>query len=385
MLDDALTVSDAPARQRNIAIDALRGAVMVLMALDHARDFYGDGFSTEPTNLATTTVALFFTRWVTHYCAPVFVLLAGTAAYLYRDKNGPAAGSRFLLTRGLWLVFLELTAMRLGWTPNITWSFTVAQVIWAIGWSMVVLSALSRLPLRAVAIIGAAIVALHNLFDGLKHAAFGSMEWLWVIAHDGGPLEPVRGHQLYVAYPVLPWIGVIAVGYALGAWMKRPLEERRPLVMRLGLAMTAAFVVLRGINVYGDPVRWSVQPRGAAFTAMSFLNCDKYPPSLMYALMTVGPALVVLALLDGARPNRVTRGLAVFGSVPLLYYFVHLVTMRWTSRLLALLMGVREGHLGFGLAGAYVGWVVVVVGLYPLCRWFAGVKARRRDWWLSYL
>lgn len=374
-----------PARSRNAAIDVLRGAVMVLMALDHARDFYGDGFSTEPTNLATTTVPLFLTRWVTHYCAPVFVLLAGTAAYLYRDKNGPAAGSRFLLTRGLWLVLLELTAMRLGWTPNITWSFTVAQVIWAIGWSMVALSALSRLPPGAAAVAGGVIVVGHNLLDRLNPPDFGSVGWLWKIAHEGGPVEPARGHVLYVAYPLLPWIGVITLGYALGTWMKRPLEKRRPKVMRLGLALTAAFLVLRGINLYGDPGRWASQPRGLVFTALSFLNCDKYPPSLLYLLMTLGPSLAVLACLDGAKENRVTRVLAVFGSVPLLYYFAHLVTMRWTGRLLAWAMGVREGHLGWGLAGAYVGWVVVVVGLYPLCRWFAGVKARRRDWWLSYL
>lgn len=378
-------MSGAPGRQRNAAIDVLRGAVMVLMALDHARDFYGGGFRSEPTNLATTTVPLFFTRWVTHYCAPVFVFLAGTAAFLYRDKNGPAAGTRFLLTRGLWLVLLELTAMRLGWTPNLDWSFTVAQVIWAIGWSMAALAWLSRLSTRAVAGVGVAIVALHNLFDGLKHAAFGRADWLWKIAHDGGPLEPVRGHRLYVAYPVLPWIGVIAAGYAFGAWMKLPPEVRRPRVMKLGAALTTAFVALRAINVYGDPVRWASQPRGAVFTVMAFLNCDKYPPSLLYLLMTLGPALCALAWLDGAKENRVTRVLAVFGSVPLLYYFAHLVTMRWTGRLLAWALGRSAEDLGFGLAGAYVGWVVVVVALYPLCRWFAGVKARRRDWWLSYL
>ncbi len=378
-------MSGAPARQRNIAIDVLRGAVMVLMALDHARDFYGGGFRSEPTNLATTTVPLFLTRWVTHYCAPVFVFLAGTAAFLYRDKNGPAAGSRFLLTRGLWLVFLELTAMRLGWTPNLDWSFTVAQVIWAIGWSMVALAALSRLSTGAVTVVAVAIIALHNLFDGLKHAAFGSLDWLWVIAHDGGPLEPVRGHRLYVAYPVLPWIGVIAAGYAFGQWMKRPLAERRPATMRLGLALTAGFVLLRGLNLYGDPVRWSWQGRGPVFTALGFLNCDKYPPSLLYLLMTLGPSLVALALLDGAKENRVTKVLAVFGSVPLLYYFAHLVTMRWTGRLIAWALGRNSEDLGFGLAGAYVGWIIVVVALYPLCRWFAGVKARRRDWWLSYL
>ncbi|TAK26836.1 MAG: DUF1624 domain-containing protein [Myxococcaceae bacterium] len=377
-------------RDRNLAIDALRGAVMVLMALDHARDFYADGFRTEPTNLATTTAALFATRWITHFCAPVFVFLAGTAAFLYRAKHGPAAGSRFLLTRGLWLVLLELTAMRLGWTPDPFYRFTLLQVIWAIGWSMVALSALSRLPLVAVAGVGAALVAGHNLLDAVTPADLGRLGWLWKIAHEGGALEPLRDHRLYVAYPVLPWIGVIALGYAFGAWMRLPLELRRPRTLRLGLALTAAFVLLRALNRYGDPVPWSSQPRGALFTAMSFLNCDKYPPSLLYALMTLGPALCALALLDGAKPGRAMRVLSVYGSVPLLYYFAHLVLMRWTGLAISFARFGSEvissrGRTGLGLGAAYLGWIVVVVGLYPLCRWFAGVKARRRDWWLSYL
>jgi uncharacterized membrane protein len=381
----------APApRDRNVAIDALRGAVMVLMALDHARDFYADGFRSEPTNLATTTPVLFLTRWVTHYCAPVFVFLAGTAAYLYAAKNGPAAGSRFLLTRGLWLVLLELTAMRLGWTPDPFYRFTLLQVIWAIGWSMVALAALSRLPLRALTGVGVAVVALHNLLDGVKPAAFGPLGWLWKILHEGGVLEPLRDHRLYVAYPVLPWVGVIALGFAFGSWMKLPLAVRRPRTLRLGLALTAAFVALRASNLYGDPARWATQPRGALFTVMSFVNCDKYPPSLLYTLMTLGPSLIALALLDGARPRALTRVLVVFGSVPLFYYFAHLVLMRWTGLAISFArfggdVIASRGRTGLGLGAAYVGWAVIVIGLYPLCRWFAGVKARRRDWWLSYL
>ena len=377
-------------RNRNVAIDALRGAVMVLMALDHARDFYGDGFRHQPTHLATTTAALFFTRWITHFCAPVFVFLAGTAAFLYRDKHGPAASTRFLLTRGLWLVFLELTAMRLGWTPDPFYRFTLLQVIWAIGWSMVALAALGRLPLRGVVAIGGAIVVGHNLLDPIGPEAFGRLGWLWKIAHHGGVLEPFPGRQLYVAYPVLPWIGVITLGFAFGSWMKLPLEVRRPRTLRLGLTLTAAFVVLRAINRYGDPTRWTTQPRGGLFTLMSFLNCDKYPPSLLYALMTLGPAMCALASLDGAKPGRALRVLTAFGSVPLLYYFVHLVVMRWTS--LAISFGrfggeaiTSRGRTGLGLGAAYIGWIIVVAALFPLCRWFAEVKARRRDWWLSYL
>lgn len=377
-------------RTRSDAIDALRGAVMVLMALDHARDFYGDGFRRDPTDLATTTVLLFFTRWITHYCAPVFVFLAGTAAFLYRDKKGPAEGSRFLLTRGLWLVFLELTAMRLGWTPNLFYRFTVGQVIWAIGWSMVALAALSRLPPRAVLGLAVFVLATHNLLDGLKNAAFGRFDWLWKILHDGGPIEFARGHVLYIAYPLLPWVGVISAGYAFGAWMKLPPELRRPRTLRLGLALTAAFVLLRWINWYGDPGPWSSQPRGALFTLMSFLNVDKYPPSLDYTLMTLGPSLCALALLDGAKPNALTRALVTFGSVPLFYYFAHLVLMRWTSFALVLarthsVAAAFDARVGVGLPAAYLGWALVVAGLYPLCKWFAGVKARRSEWWLRYL
>ncbi len=385
-------VAAAPAvRARSVAIDALRGAVMVLMALDHARDFFADGFTHSPTDLATTTPLLFATRWVTHFCAPVFVFLAGAAAWLHRAKNGPAATTRFLWTRGLWLVFLELTAMRLGWSPEPYWRFTLLQVIWAVGWSMVALAGLSRLPRAAVGAFGVAIVAGHNALDGVAPARFGGAAWLWRILHEGGRLEPFAGHRLYVAYPLLPWIGVLCTGFAFGAVLQLSAAERQRRTVILGLGLVAAFVALRLWNHYGDPVPWSVQPRGALFTAMSFVNCDKYPPSLLYTLMTLGPALCALALLDRAPPSRTITALATFGSVPLFYYFMHLVVLRWTSAAISFARFGRHAleppmlRTGLGLGSAYAAWLLVVLALYPACRWFAGVKARRTVWWMGYL
>lgn len=387
-----MTSAAAP-RSRNKAIDVLRGIVMVIMALDHARDFYAAGFRVSPTDLATTTPALFFTRWITHFCAPVFVFLAGTAAYLYGASRTPRELPRFLLSRGLWLVFLEVAVVRIGWTADLFYRSTPLQVIWAIGVSMVILAALCRLPLKVVALIGAALIAGHNALDGVSAEAFGRLGWLWKILHQGGALEPYKGHFVFVAYPLLPWPGVMAIGFAFGAWMKEPAEVRRRRTWLLGAGLTAAFLLIRGLNVYGDPHPWAPQ-ESALFSVMSFLNCHKYPPSLCYLLMTLGPALALLAALDGAEGGRAGRALAIIGAVPLFYYVAHLFAMRITAAPLAYMRFGAEGlspppgHAGnpeYGLGAAYLGWALVVLALYPACRWFAAVKRRRRDWWLSYL
>ncbi len=379
-------------RDRNVAIDALRGLVMVLMALDHARDFFADGFSHPATNLATTTPLLFFTRWITHFCAPVFIFLAGTSAHLYASKNGTTAAARFLLTRGLWMVFLELTFMRIGWTPDPLYRITMLQVIWAIGWSMVALGGL--LALRApwlVLVTGVVITIAHNSLEFVQPSMFGPLGWLWKILHEGGLLEPFRGKRFYVAYPVLPWIGVIALGYSFGAIMKQSIELRAKHTMRLGAAITALFFLLRFANIYGDPHRWATQFRGLFFTVCSFLNCHKYPPSLLYLCMTLGPALCVLAAFERLADSKVLTKFAMLGSVPLFYYFVHIVLMRWVGiaisygRFGAHFLDPPPGHTGLGLWAAYVGWALALLLLYPLCRWFAGVKSRRREWWMSYL
>lgn len=379
-------------RNRNLAIDALRGLVMVLMALDHARDFFADGFAHSATNLATTTPVLFFTRWITHFCAPVFIFLAGTSSYLYLEKKGSRDTARFLLTRGLWMVFLELTFMRLGWTPDPLYRITMLQVIWAIGWSMVGLSALVAINRPwLILVAGLLLTCAHNALEFVKPESFGSMAWLWKILHEGGALEPFRGKRFYVAYPVLPWVGVIALGHSFGSIFRKPLAERTRMMMRLGLGLVPLFCLLRASNVYGDPKPWAMQARGAIYTGLSFINCHKYPPSLLYLCMTLGPALCVLALFEKHSESKVLKPLAMLGSVPLFYYFAHIVMMRWSGLAISYarygmhFIDPPPGHTGLGLWAAYVGWIVVLAILYPLCRWFAGVKSRRREWWMSYL
>jgi uncharacterized membrane protein len=399
----ATAVTDASAPQparpaRTDSIDLLRGIVMVLMVLDHARDFFW-GFRFRATDLAVTTVPLFFTRWLTHFCAPTFVLLAGLGAYFYGRRHGPGAVTSYLLTRGLWLVLLEVTVIRLCWIPDPGYHITVLQVIWVLGWSMIALAALHRLPLPALIAVGTALVAGHNLLDGIDHQKLGAvLDPLWTILHRGGRLAPAPGRTVFVSYPLLPWIGVMSLGYALGAIFVRPLEQRRRLLLRLGLGACAAFVVLRALNAYGDPVPWTHQARGPVWTALSFLNCQKYPPSLLFLLMTLGPALCLLALLDRgpAAPARapLLRPLLVFGRVPLLFYVGHLMLLRYTSLPMGLhrwgAAGLKPppGHAGspeLPLAVTYLAWGLALLLLYPLCRWFAALKARRTDRWLSYL
>lgn len=386
----------APEKQRENSIDLLRAVVMVLMALDHVRDFYGNG--ARPTDLATTTPALFFTRWITHFCAPVFVFTAGTAAFLTSSRKPRPVLSRFLLTRGLWLVFLELTVVRFAWIFDPGWHFVFLQVIWAIGVSMIALAAMVRLGMssRAIGVVGVAIVALHNLLDGVRAESFGRFASLWRLVHEPGPIDDLVHTRSIAAYPVLPWIGVMACGYAFGEWMRLPPDARRRRLVRVGLALVALFVVVRAINVYGDPEAWSTQPRGLIFTVISFLDCEKYPPSLDYLSMTLGPSIAILPLLD--RPlGRVERGIertiVVFGRVPLFYYVLHLLAIHVIAVFVdARREGVRaifriymRDPIGFPLWGVYLTWIAIVALLWWPCRWFADVKARRRDWWLGYL
>jgi len=373
------------ARPRLDAVDWLRGLVMVLMALDHTRDFFS-GARVDPLDVARTTPALFFTRWVTHFCAPVFVLLAGAGARLSRRPDLP----RFLLTRGLWLVLLELTVVRLGWFFNLDYSLAVGQVIWAIGWAMVALAALVRLPPAAVAVAGVTIIAGHNLLDGREPAGV-----LWAILHTGRPIALPPGITFVPAYPLLPWIGVIAAGYGLGDVLARPPEVRQRCQAAVGVALVAGFVLLRASNLYGDPHPWTPQATPLR-TLLSFLDTTKYPPSLLYAMMTLGPALLMLAAADRGLA-RVLPGLVTYGRVPLFYYVLHIPLIHGLAILAAIAGGgsaaalvantflfARPEGYGFGLGVVYAVTAAVVVALYPACRWFGGVKARRRDAWLSY-
>jgi len=407
-----LTAPAASARPRLDSIDFVRGLVMVIMALDHVRDFFNlDARFFDPTDLTRTTPALFFTRWVTHFCAPTFVFLAGTGAYLWASRGRtPAQLTRFLVSRGLWLIVVELTLVTVGWTYNFTWSFIGLQVIWVIGWSMIGLAVLARLPIRVIAAIGIALIVGHNLLDGIHPRpllgngtpgvlpfANGSLggalspqatwwDWVWSFLHVFNPP---------FAYPLIPWIGVMAAGYAFGTLVKRPAPERQRLFLRLGLALTAAFVVVRWLNLYGDPAPWSVQP-DAVYTLLSFLNTTKYPPSLLFLLMTLGPAIALLGLVDRAS-GPVVRFFVVFGRVPFLYYVVHLYLIHGLTLVAAAITGQAAPEqlrvfflfypksFGFSLGTVYLIWIGVVLALYPLCWWFAGLKARRKDAWLSYV
>ena len=394
-------------RGRLNSVDALRGVVMVVMALDHVRDFFHVYAKTfDPLDPSKTWTALFFTRWVTHFCAPTFVFLAGAGAFLSTRRGKTKRElSWFLLTRGLWLVLLELTLVRFGWFFNFDYHFLFIQVIWAIGWGMVVLSGLVFLPTRVVAAFGLLMIFLHNSLDGFRSADFGALRWLWVLLHETNVLFPRPGYVLLSAYPLVPWVGVLAAGYAFGEILSMERERRRRALFTIGGAAIALFVALRWLNVYGDPLPWAHQGRGAWYTFLSFLNTQKYPPSLLFLLMTLGPSIVALALLDretNREPGRLLRPFVVFGRVPMLYYLLHVPLMHLVAVVFSYVKYGRAEWLfmnwalpgqpptephgyGYGLVVVYLVWLGVVLALYPLCRWFAGVKSRRRDAWLSYL
>jgi len=430
------TVTSKQGVRRIDSIDLLRGIIMVVMMLDHTRDFvHSASFQFDPTDLSRTNVALFFTRWITHYCAPIFVFLAGTGAYLQfaRGKSKKDL-SRFLITRGLWLIVLEFTLVRLGATFSVDYRFLgMMQVIWVIGVSMIVLAALIHLPLRVIAVFGVAMIALHNLLDrerfhvqgwhGPGTAVPSYSAKLFIILHQPFEAFPIVGWPspaVFVLYPLIPWVGVMAAGYAFGVIYQWDTAWRRRLLLMLGSAATVLFIVVRAINRYGDAAPWS-QQGSILFTVLSFLNTTKYPPSLLFLLMTLGPAMLALAVFessdspprsiavaDNAKPSltvellprrRLRNFFVTFGRVPLFFYLLqwptaHLIAVivhaaagkpwRW---MFGSLIGVEQPPpgVGFNLAVVYACWFVGVLLLYPLCKWFAGVKARRRDWWLSYL
>lgn len=388
-------MADVVKRTRLESVDLLRGAVMVIMALDHVRDFLGvPGIS--PTNLAVTTVPLFFTRWITHFCAPVFFLLTGTGAYLALARKSKPDLSKFLLTRGMWLIFVELVPLRcLGWQFNFDYRVTLIFVLCALGCSMIVLSGLIFLPDWLVTTFSVVMILTHNLLDRIQ-----STNPIFILLHGQGFLLNTSRHVIFVAYPIIPWIGVTAAGYGLGQIYRWEAKRRRVFLLRLGLCLTLAFPLLRWINVYGDPSRWSVQ-KSAVFTTLSFFNTTKYPPSLLFLLMTLGPALLFLAAFDGWTPHTM-RPVLVFGRVPMFYYVLHVPLIHIIA---VILCYARYGHIywmfqsptladfpispppgwGYSLPAIYLVWAIVVAALYPLCRWFADLKQRRSDAWLSYL
>jgi uncharacterized membrane protein len=389
---------------RLLSIDALRGLVMIIMALDHVRDFFhADSMLFSPTDLSRTTPILFFTRWITHFCLPVFMFAAGMGVYLYGRNRKKGQLSRFLWTRGLWFIALELTVMQLAYNFNFSWRFLMLLLIlWIFGICMLAMAALVYVPLRWLAALSVAVIVLHNCLDGIAAAKFGSAAWVWNLLHQPGVI-PVAGKLVLVTYTFLPWIGVMAAGFCFGRIFQLDTQVRRRTMLRFGLAMTIAFIALRAVNHYGDPAPWAHQ-KSALFTVLAFLNCTKYPGSLDFMLMTLGPALLVLAWFDRSRFSP-ANPLIVFGRVPMFYFILHFYLIHALAVLAAWLrygssaarfvfnplpsMGgpakLFPSPFGYSLWTTYGVWLLVLVLLYPVCRWFAKVKSTRRDWWLSYL
>ena len=399
----AARLQSAPRLQ---SIDVLRGSVMVLMALDHVRDFFHSSAAVfSPTDLTRTTPVLFLTRWVTHFCLPVFMFAAGMGAFLWWRRSNRSRGqlSRFLWTRGLWFIALELTVMQLAYNFNFSSRYLILMLIlWIFGACMILMAALIYLPLRVLAVASVAVIALHNCLDGISASRFGSAGWVWNLVHQPGVLS-IAGRQVLIPYTLLPWVGVMAAGFCFGQLFLLESARRRRIMLRIGLLATLAFLVIRAINHYGDPAPWSVQ-KSSVFTVLSFLNCTKYPGSLDFLLMTLGPAILVLALIDGCS-LKPSHPLVVFGRVPMFYFILHfyaihalVVVMAWARYGWSAFSFVFNpvpsiggparlfpANFGYSLWAVYVVWAVIVVSLYPICRWFAKVKATRHDWWLSYL
>jgi uncharacterized membrane protein len=389
---------------RVVSIDFMRGLALVVMAIDHLRDFLTN-IPIEPEDITHTYPALFYTRWITHFCAPLFFFLAGTGAYLYRRKaNSAGAAARFLFTRGLWLVLLEFTIIDYAWT-FVFWQ--MGGVIWSLGCCMILLAMLVRLPVKVTLTFGLALVLLHDLFDAVQPVQFGRFGWLWIVLHRKGMIQHPH---FFVLFPLVPLLGVMALGYVFGRVFDKPAESRARIMLWLGLIATCGFIVLRAFNAYGNPPagvarnspgEWHMQGTWA-MSVVSFLDVEKYPTSLQFLLMTLGPSLILFSFIEKASRSagflRWSKPIVVFGRVPLLFYVLHLYVIHFAAILLAYLYHqpvdwlwrgsfwmneVPDGY-GHGLPVVYLTWFVVVFVLYFPCAWFAAYRSRHKAWWLSY-
>jgi len=399
-----LTVSATP-KSRIGSIDLIRGAVMILMAIDHVRVFSG-------VPAGGPTAGVFFTRWITHFCAPAFIFLAGTSIFFYARKH--AGVSRYLLIRGSWLILLEFSFLRVAWTFNFDFRhYEMAGVIWVIGICMILMAGLVKLPLTVVGTIGVVIIGAHNLMDShmgklLDGLDTNPLSGLWKIFYVGFFAGPIQfgpdGPNLTVLYSIIPWIGVMAAGYAFGKIVTLEPAQRKRLCLAIGLAAVVLFLLLRGFNLYGDPRPWhATQGRNGAPpmpALFSFLNTAKYPASLCFLLMTLGPIITLIPLVEGFR-GALARAITLFGRVPFFYYMLHIPLIHALALVVSRIrlgyvspwlfanhpMGNPEPPEGYvwGLPLLYLVWAVAIVLLYFPCRWFAALKARRNDWWLQYL
>ena len=398
-------------RTRITSIDTLRGIIMVIMALDHVRDFFhrvvvegGSELATGPTDLNTTTPVLFFTRWITHFCAPIFVFLAGTSIYLMALRKTKKELSRFLITRGIWLVFVEIAIITLAWTFNPFYNVIILQVVWAIGISFILLGLLLYLPFKAILIIGLIIVFGHNLLDyeSINESLKGSFIANLLYFSNFSTYHIGENHFFFIVYAFVPWTGVMLLGYCFGKLYSPGFDasRRKKIFWQMGGGLLLLFIILRFINIYGDPVPWSVQPRGDIFTFLSFINFNKYPPSLDFLCVTIGGGLLVLALLEGVR-NKVTDFFRIYGRVPMFYYILHFFLIHLLVVVFFYVQGYpnsqivtpnnpflfRPSDFGFNLWGVYAVWIFVVLALFPLCKKYDRYKTinSNRKWWLSYL
>jgi uncharacterized membrane protein len=383
------------------SIDLLRGLIMIIMALDHTRDFFHkDAWTQDPLNLETTTPLLFFTRWITHFCAPVFVFLAGTSAWFQSLRKDKKELSLFLIKRGLWLILVELTLVNFSFSFDIYFGMTALQTIWAIGISMVLLGLATWLPFTAILVVGLAIVLGHNALD-FYEAKRQTFPFWYSLLHRQGFYPITEGHNLIVMYPFLSWAGLMLLGYCFGKlFTLYEGAQRRKVLTALGLGIIAFFIVLRAADIYGNPEKWAVQ-KNTLYTLLSFLDTRKYPPSLLFMCMTIGPAILFLAWAGKAK-NKLTEIITVYGRVPFFYYVLHFYLIHVISALLSFTRGhsVADGiHTnpdvflpnfiyadeGYSLLFVYGMWLLIVAALYPLCNWFSQYKKTHRQWWLSYL
>ena len=382
------------------SIDVLRGLLMLLMAIDHTRDFFSSA-AIDPSDPIRSWPALFFTRWITHLCAPGFILLAGASVYLQRQRKSAATLTRALILRGLWLIVFEIAVVSFGWSFG--FGLPILQVIWVIGVSMIVLAGLQWLPLPAVGAFGAIVIFGHDLLDRIHARNLGHWSDAWYILHERGVLT-FHAHPVAVyGYPVIPWVGVMALGYCFGWIVAKTPEVRQRISVITGAVSLGLFALLRLTHGYGDPGPGFEHLGTPSHTVMSFLYVQKYPPSLHYLLATLGVVLLLFALFDkvvlAGRLGRFRAFLDVYGRVPFFFYITHIFVIHALALAVARATNpnwrfwitpdvVFTRHFngwGYGLPIVYLIWVLVVLGLYPLCAWFSDLKNRRRDWWLAYL
>ncbi len=385
-------------KERFEALDLLRGLTIVIMALDHSRDFFSMGFVlSSPLDLSLTNMAVFLTRWVTHFAAPTFMFLAGIGLYFASARRTKNELAFLAFSRGLWLILLELTLVGFFWSFSTDFYYKPkVAVLFAIGISMIAMAGLVYLPRWAIALVALTMILGHNAFDGVQPEYFGTFSWAWQLLHVPGSFY-VGIFEVQVIYTFIPWIGVMASGYLLGPIVKMPKNDRKRIFLQIGIFLIVAATLLRIFNIYGDPSLWSMQ-NSLEHTIMSFLNFTKYPPSLIYVSYILGFAILLMSLLDRPLP-RWAHPFSILGRVPFLFYVLHIPLLHLGGVALAMLYfgnadWLLQSPLGptpeglsyeYELLPTYLGWVIVVWMLYYLCRWFADIKASRKDWWLSYL